>query len=179
MCISWFDSVYLNYKRGVSGSRLACKCGDVDGGGWDKDDMRFLIAQYLWENAYRVGEVLFPSKNIQCLLLPHSGSSLHKLLLFSLRWLQLPVCQRMNWQVGGVDGCFWMHGGGGDNSVITWFCSVWPISAVIYIFLSWKFQPNISNEVEEWDFLIFFDLIALEESCPSVLVCRQQTFPLG
>lgn len=93
MSISWFDSVYLNYKRGVGGSCLACKCGDVDGGGWSKDDMRFLIAPYLWENAYklgeenvyRLGEVLFPPKNIQCLLLPHSGSSLHKLLLFSLR----------------------------------------------------------------------------------------------
>lgn len=62
MCISWFDSVYLNYKRSVGGSRLAWKCGDVDEGAWDKDDMRFLIAQCLWENAYRVGEVLLRLK---------------------------------------------------------------------------------------------------------------------
>lgn len=48
------------------------------------------------------------------------------------------------------------------------------VSALIffYIFLSWKFP---SSQVGKWGFFIFFDVFVLEESYPSVPVCRQHS----
>lgn len=79
--------------------------------------------------------------------------------------------QRMNWQVD-VNGNFFSIIIIFFNSVIIWYRSLRSVP-FFNIFLLWKFP---ASEMGKWGFLIFFDVIVLEESYPSVVVCRQHSW---
>lgn len=100
-------------------SYWACRYGDLDGGGWDKDDMRFHVSGQMHIDLVRSSFHLKISRVYSCSMQGVHYTSLFFFLSLSNDYSCL-VFQRINWQVGSVNGNFIFI----YNSVIIWFCSV-------------------------------------------------------